>query len=150
MQTTHQVQPICDPVPLFLQSSHPVTNQQPEQVQMNVKVTFNGLLEVIHRQNPGSNFVHAVLMFDELVTEKRLQWDPKTNYFFGICQEHADKTSTEFVNEEDMEVVFEGPVDATEKKTETGPNATGCNQTIGCGCISPERILVAGLKVWSN
>jgi hypothetical protein len=78
-----------------------------EQVQTNVKATFNGLFEVINSQNPGSKFVHAVLMFDELATEKRVRWDPKTNYFLGICREHADKTSTEFINEEDMEELFQ-------------------------------------------
>jgi hypothetical protein len=46
-------------------------------------------------------------MFDELATEKRIRWDPKTNHFLGICREHAHKTSTEFVNENDMEELFQ-------------------------------------------
>lgn len=45
-------------------------------------------------------------MFDELATEKRVRWDPKTNFFLGICRQHAHKTSTEFVNEGDMEELF--------------------------------------------
>jgi len=46
-------------------------------------------------------------MFDELATEKRIRWDPKTNHFLGICREHADQTSTEFVNEDDMDELFQ-------------------------------------------
>lgn len=61
---------------------------------------------MIHGQN-HSVFVHAVLMFDELATEKRIRWDPKTNHFLGICREHADQTSTEFVNEDDMDELFQ-------------------------------------------
>jgi len=50
--------------------------------------------------------LHTVLMFDELATEKRIRWDPKTNYFLGVCREHAHKTSMEFINEGDMEELF--------------------------------------------
>ena len=78
-----------------------------DEVQKNLKAMFNGLFEVIHSQNPSSKYVHAVLMFDELATEKRVRWDPKTNYFLGICREHADNTSTEFINEVDMEELFQ-------------------------------------------
>ena len=64
------------------------------------------LLEVIHSQNQSSKSVHAVLMFDELATEKRIRWDPRTNNFLGVCRAHAHKTSTEFVNADDMEELF--------------------------------------------
>ena len=68
----------CTTIPPIIPShSKPMV----EEVQKNVKVTFNGLFEVIHSQNPGSKYVHAVLMFDKLATEKRVLWDPKTNYF---------------------------------------------------------------------
>ena len=77
-----------------------------DQVQANVKATFNGLLDVIHSQNPSRSNVHAVLMFDELATEKRIRWELKTNHFLGICREHVYKTSTEFINEDDMEELF--------------------------------------------
>ncbi|KAG5634895.1 hypothetical protein H0H81_000401 [Sphagnurus paluster] len=76
------------------------------QVQANVEATFDGLLDVIHSQN-RSSLVHAVLMFDELATEKRISWDPKTDYFLGLCREHAHLTSTEFVNEDDMEELYQ-------------------------------------------
>ena len=54
----------------------------------------------------GGKVLHTVMMFDELATKKRLRWDPKTNYFLGVCREHANKTSMEFVNEGDMEELF--------------------------------------------
>ncbi|KAF8159901.1 hypothetical protein B0H34DRAFT_843620 [Crassisporium funariophilum] len=83
------------------------SREQPtvEEVHANVEATLGGVLDVIRNLNP-SRFVHAVLMFDELATEKRIRWDPKTNYFLGLCREHAHWTSTEFVNEGDMEELF--------------------------------------------
>lgn len=77
-----------------------------EQVKENIRATFDGILDVVHSQN-HSNFVHAVLMFDELATEKRICWDPKTYYFLGLCREHAHNTATEFINEGDMEELFQ-------------------------------------------
>ena len=77
-----------------------------EQVKANVRATFDGILDVVRSQN-RSNFVHTVLMFDELATEKRVRWDPISNYFLGLCREHAHNTATEFVNEGDMEELFQ-------------------------------------------
>lgn len=93
----------CSTVPSIV-SSH----KQPtvDEVKANVEATFDGVLEVIHSQN-RSKFVHMVLMFDELATEKRVRWDPKTNYFLGLCREHAHNTATEFTNEGDMEELFQ-------------------------------------------
>ena len=34
-----------------------------------------------------------------------------------------------------VQLVFEGPVARTKKKTRTGPNTTNCNRTSGCGCV---------------
>jgi hypothetical protein len=77
-----------------------------EQVKANMKAMFDGILDVVHCQN-RSNFVHTVLMFDELATEKRIRWDPKTNYFLGLCREHAHNTAMEFINEGDTEELFQ-------------------------------------------
>ena len=84
------------------------SHKQPtvDEVRANVEATFDGVLEVIHSQN-RSKFVHTVLMFDELATEKRVRWDLKTNYFLGLCREHAHNTATEFTNEGDMEELFQ-------------------------------------------
>ena len=83
------------------------SHEQPTvaQIGVNVEATFDGVLEVIHGQN-RSKWVHTVLMFDELATEKRIRWDPKTNRFLGLCREHAHNTATEFINADDMEELF--------------------------------------------
>jgi len=77
-----------------------------EQVQKNLEATIGGVLDVLHDRVQTGGVVHAVIMFDELATEKRIRWDPKTNFFLGICRQHAHKASTKFVNEEDMEELF--------------------------------------------
>ena len=76
------------------------------QVTSNVEAMLEGVLDVIHSEN-HSKFIHTVLMFDEIATEKRIRWDPKTNYFLGLCREHAHNTATEFINEGDMEELFQ-------------------------------------------
>jgi hypothetical protein len=93
----------CSTVPSIVPS-----HAQPtvDEVRVNVEVTFDRVLEVIHSQN-RSKFVHVVLMFDELATEKRVCWNPKTNYFLGLCREHAHNTTTEFTNEANMEELFQ-------------------------------------------
>lgn len=77
-----------------------------DQVQKNLDATIGGVLDVLHDRVQTGGVVHAVVMFDELATEKRVRWDPKTNFFLGVCRQHAHKTSTEFVNEGDMEELF--------------------------------------------
>ena len=51
--------------------------------------------------------LHTVLMFDEVATEKRIRWDPTTNFFLGVCRQHAHRTSMEFINEGDLEELFQ-------------------------------------------
>src|SRR5271155_4708451 len=84
------------------------SHEQPtvEQVTANVEATFDGVLDVIHGEN-CSKFIYTVLMFDEIATEKRIRWHPKTNYFLGLCREHAHNTATEFINEDNMEELFQ-------------------------------------------
>ncbi|KAF8814769.1 hypothetical protein BYT27DRAFT_7219670 [Phlegmacium glaucopus] len=121
------------------------SQQQPtvKEVKVNVEATFNGLLDVIHGQNP-SKFVHAVLMFDKLATEKRIQWDPKRNYFLGICREHAHRVSMEFVNADDMDELFKS---LDEDKVHYAGEATVGALGVFCKdhCIYPERlVLISG------
>lgn len=80
---------------------------QPEtkHITANVKATLESILEEIQSIRTGKS-LHTVLMFDELATEKRIRWDPKTNDFLGICRQHAHKTSVQFVNEADLEELF--------------------------------------------
>lgn len=65
--------------------------------------TFEGILDIVHSRVKA---LHAVVMFNELATEKRIRWDSKTNHFLGVCREHTHKTSLEFVNEGVMEELF--------------------------------------------
>jgi hypothetical protein len=87
--------------PLIPSQAQPV-----EQVQKNLEANISGVLDVLHDRVQTGGVVHAVVMFDELATEKRIRWDPTTNFFLGVCRQHAHKTSTEFVNEGDMEEMF--------------------------------------------
>jgi hypothetical protein len=89
-------------VPLLVPSPAQPTIQQ---VQKNVEASLDGISKELHSCMSG-RVLHTVVMFDELATEKRLRWDPKTNYFLGVCREHAHKTLMEFVNEGDMEELF--------------------------------------------
>ena len=63
----------AQPFPLIPSHAQPTV----EQVRANVEAMFGGVLDVIRSLNP-LKFVHVVLMFDELATEKRIYWDPKT------------------------------------------------------------------------
>ena len=67
--------------------------------------SLESVLEIIQKQI-GGKVLHTVVMFDELATEKRIRWDLKTNYFLGVCRQHAHKTSMEFINEGDLEELF--------------------------------------------
>lgn len=76
-----------------------------KEVQTNVKATLQSVMGEIHGLIKGT-VLHTVVMFDELATEKRIRWDPKTNLFLGVCRQHAHRTSTEFINEGDLEELF--------------------------------------------
>jgi hypothetical protein len=73
------------------------------EVSTNVSATFSNVLEIIQSQIP---VLHTVVAFDEIATEKRARWDPKTNFFLGICCQHGHQTSLEFNNKGDMQEVF--------------------------------------------
>jgi len=76
-----------------------------DEVKANVNASLESMQDIIHRQIRG-NVMHTIVMFDELATEKRICWDPKTNYFLGVCRQHAHRTSMEFINEGDLEEMF--------------------------------------------
>jgi hypothetical protein len=76
-----------------------------EQVKVNVQASLESIQDIIQKQIRGK-VLHTVVMFDELATEKRICWDPKTNYFLGVCRQHAHRTSMEFINEGDLEELF--------------------------------------------
>jgi hypothetical protein len=77
-----------------------------QEVQTNVDATLHSVLDVVH-SHVKAKVLHTVLMFDEIATEKRIRWDPKTNHFLGVCRQHASKTSMEFINEGDLEELYQ-------------------------------------------
>jgi hypothetical protein len=67
-------------IPLLIPSySQPTVDN----VQTNVKATLQSVMSEIYGLVKGTA-LHTILMFDEIVTEKRIRWDPKTN-FLGVC-----------------------------------------------------------------
>ena len=74
-----------------------------DEIHRNVEATIEGLDGVLAALG---SVIHVVMMLDEVATEKRIRWDPKTNCFIGVCREHAHKTSMEFINPDDMEELF--------------------------------------------
>ena len=46
-----------------------------------------------------------VLMWDEVATEQRMQWNAADSLFYGLCREHGHRVSLEFHALEDVEAV---------------------------------------------
>ncbi|KAJ7799158.1 hypothetical protein B0H14DRAFT_3092842 [Mycena olivaceomarginata] len=94
---------------------------QVSEVAENVKACFEGIADVLAAKKPK----HAVLMFDEIATERRIRWDPRTNNFLGVCREHANKASLQFNSEKDLEELFrakeEGKVHIAGEVTDPDP-----------------------------
>ncbi|KAF8989334.1 hypothetical protein BDQ17DRAFT_1393307 [Cyathus striatus] len=78
--------------PLVPSPQQPTSNK----VSLNPKASVSSVPDVLQ----------SSLMFDEIVTEKRICWDPKSNNMLGICRQHSYRTSVEFVNEDDMKELF--------------------------------------------
>jgi hypothetical protein len=76
-----------------------------DQVSKNVDATLQNVLDVIHGQMEGK-VIHTIVMFDELATEKRIRWDPKTDFLLGVCRVHADENELQFLNEAVLEDLF--------------------------------------------
>ena len=71
----------------------------------NLQSSLGSILDVIQEHSKGKT-LHGVVIFDEIATEKRIRWDPTSNMFLGLCREHGDRTSLEFINEGDLEELF--------------------------------------------
>ncbi|KAF6747088.1 hypothetical protein DFP72DRAFT_1075733 [Ephemerocybe angulata] len=87
--------------PILLSARQPTTAE----VSKNVEMSFDGMEEAM-KPVDGARNNHAVLMFDEIATEKRLRYDSKTDFVVGICREHADNVPPEFRSAKDVEEVF--------------------------------------------
>ena len=70
----------------------------------NIMASFESVMDVVRAQG---GVLHAVLMFDEIASEKRIRVDRTRDVFLGVCRQHGGKTSLKFVNEGDMEELFQ-------------------------------------------
>ena len=84
-----------------------------DEVATNMLASLGSVLDIIHNQSRGKT-LHGVVILDELATEKRICWDPTSNMFLGVCREHRHRTSLEFINEDDLEELFQR-LDSTEQ-----------------------------------
>ncbi|KAF8154653.1 hypothetical protein B0H34DRAFT_783778 [Crassisporium funariophilum] len=57
-----------------------------DKVQRNIKASLESIMDEIQATING-NVLHTMVIFDELATEKRIHWDPKTNHFLGFVDE---------------------------------------------------------------
>ncbi|PPQ83076.1 hypothetical protein CVT26_011922 [Gymnopilus dilepis] len=74
------------------------------EIEANIKASFEGIMDVV--EGGGGNVYHAVLMFDEIATEKRIRLDRSEKFFLGVCRQHGQRTSLKFSCVEDMEELF--------------------------------------------
>lgn len=74
------------------------------EVKANLDASFQGIEKVLSASNEAP--VHAVLMFDELASEKRLRIDDRTNMFVGLDRKTAPKTSLLFNDEKDLDTII--------------------------------------------
>ncbi|KAJ7744401.1 hypothetical protein B0H16DRAFT_1322187 [Mycena metata] len=109
---------------------------QAAEVAKNVASCFEGITDVLAAKKPK----HAVLMFDEIATERRVRWDPRTNSFLGVCREHANKASLQFNSEKDLEELFRA-------KEEGKVHFAGEATVAALGMLSDETQLYAARPV---
>ncbi|KAJ7434946.1 hypothetical protein FB451DRAFT_1465917 [Mycena latifolia] len=109
---------------------------QASEVAQNITACFEGIADVLAAKKPK----HAVLMYDEIATEKRVRWDPKTNNFLGVCREHANKVSLQFNGEQDLEELFRA-------KEEGKVHFAGEATVAAIGMLSDETRLYAARPV---
>jgi hypothetical protein len=72
------------------------------EIENNIAACFKGVLDILRVSTP-----HGILMFDEIAIEKRPRWDDKSNKILGVCREHGQDTSLEFVSEDDLQTLWE-------------------------------------------
>lgn len=73
------------------------------EIEANLAASFEGVMDVVQQQG---RVIHAVLMFDEIATEKRIRLDLRKDVFLGVCREHGHQVSLEFSTEEDLNELF--------------------------------------------
>ncbi|KAF8150584.1 hypothetical protein B0H34DRAFT_784860 [Crassisporium funariophilum] len=108
------------------------------EVGANIVASFKSVMDVVQAQG---GVLHAVLMFDEIASKRRIRVDQKQDVFLGVCWQHGGKTSLKFVNEGDMEELFQSLDD---DKAHYAAEATVGALGILCenNCIYPARVII--------
>ncbi|KAJ7725142.1 hypothetical protein DFH07DRAFT_931577 [Mycena maculata] len=110
---------------------------QASEVAQNVQACFESITDVL----AAKKIVHQVLMHDEIATEKRIRWDHKTNYFLGLCREHAHRVGLQFNSEQDLEELFRSLLKTPTKEAEV--HYAGEATVAALGILSDETRLYA-------
>lgn len=70
----------------------------------NTRSVLSNILPLL--KDMVGDVVHAVVMVDELATEKHIRYYPHTNEFLGLCRRHGPAVSLQFKNIGDLDEVF--------------------------------------------
>ncbi|KAJ7814764.1 hypothetical protein B0H14DRAFT_3746965 [Mycena olivaceomarginata] len=93
-----------------------------QEIEKNIEACFAGIMEAL----TSKKVVHLIVMIDEIALEKRIRWDPRTNYFLGLCREHAHNVGLQFNGEGDLDELMnalEKKIDAEGKESSLVHNA---------------------------
>ncbi len=120
------------------------------EIELNIMACFESIRPILEslRTLPRNQVVHMILMLDEIAVEKRMRWDHKTNFFLGVCREHAHHASLEFCSSEDMDALFKRIDDdeihfASEVRYSHTPILVGSNRISWCRLLSLLYVFLA-------
>ncbi|THU89600.1 hypothetical protein K435DRAFT_865123 [Dendrothele bispora CBS 962.96] len=81
---------------------------QKSEVQRNIDIILPPADTGAVQRQTNRPVIHAVLMFDEIAVEQRIQYDNESNHFLGVCREHGGKTAVEFNTMDDLDELYCG------------------------------------------
>lgn len=76
-----------------------------DEIELNIAESFKVISDLLGAST--QKMLHAVIMFDKILVEKHPHWDDKTNKILGLCYEHGQNTSLEFISEEDLQTIWD-------------------------------------------
>ncbi|KAJ7684072.1 hypothetical protein B0H14DRAFT_3675304 [Mycena olivaceomarginata] len=76
---------------------------QVAEIQKNIDACFTGITDALI----SKKVVHLIIMLDEIAVEGRIRWDPTTNFFLGVCRQHALNVGLEFNGEQDLDELMD-------------------------------------------
>ncbi|VDC04056.1 unnamed protein product [Peniophora sp. CBMAI 1063] len=109
MQGTLSLQAVCNCQLLITLEPSPAAPTLAELGQ-NIDACFEPIAAIL-KELLTFSVIHAILMFDEIALELRLRYGDKTNQFLGLCREHVEGGGREFLNEDDLHLLFEDVVE---------------------------------------